>query len=84
MTNKVKPIPDGYHAVTPYLFIKGAGRAIEFYKKVFGAKERLRMQMPGAMPSRMQNWRLAIPSSCSRTNVRRWKPGVRRRLAVLP
>jgi PhnB protein len=47
MTNKVKPIPDGYHAVTPYLFIKGAGRAIEFYKKVFGAKERLRMQMPG-------------------------------------
>lgn len=47
MTNKVKAIPDGYHAVTPYLFIKGAGRAIEFYKKAFGAKERLRLDMPG-------------------------------------
>jgi len=48
MTNKVKPIPEGYHAVTPYLFIKGAGRAMEFYKNVFGAKERLKMQMPGS------------------------------------
>ena len=47
MTNKVKAIPDGYHSVTPYLFIKGAGRAIEFYKKAFGAKERLRLEMPG-------------------------------------
>ena len=36
----VKPNPDGYHSVTPYLFVKGAGRAIEFYKKnVFGATE---------------------------------------------
>jgi PhnB protein len=47
MTNKVKAIPDGYHSITPYLFIKGAGRAIEFYKNVFGAKERLRLEMPG-------------------------------------
>lgn len=47
MTNKVKAIPDGYHAVTPYLFIKDAGRAIEFYKKAFSAKERLRLDMPG-------------------------------------
>src|SRR5688500_7580777 len=38
----VKPIPDGYHQVTPYLAIKGAAQAIDFYKKVFGAKERLR------------------------------------------
>jgi PhnB protein len=41
----VKPIPDGYRSITPYLFIKGAAQAIDFYKKVFGAKER--MLMPG-------------------------------------
>ena len=43
----VKPIPDGYHALTPYLAIRGAARAIEFYKKAFGAKERMRMAGPG-------------------------------------
>jgi PhnB protein len=42
----VKPIPEGYHSITPYLFIKGAAAAIEFYKSVFGATERMRM--PGA------------------------------------
>jgi PhnB protein len=42
----VKPIPDGYHSVTPYLFIKGAAGAIDFYKSVFGAKERVRMPGP--------------------------------------
>ena len=42
----VKPIPDGYATVTPYLIIRGASEAIEFYKKVFGAKERLRIPMP--------------------------------------
>lgn len=42
----VKPIPDGYHSVTPYLYIKGAGAAIDFYKKAFGAKERMRMPGP--------------------------------------
>ena len=35
----VKPIPDGYHSVTPALTIKGAAEAIEFYKKAFGAQE---------------------------------------------
>ena len=34
---KVKPIPDGYHNVTPYLVVDGAAKAIDFYKKVFGA-----------------------------------------------
>jgi len=40
---KAKPIPDGYHSVTPYLIIKGAADAIEFYKKAFGATELFRM-----------------------------------------
>ena len=43
----VKPIPDGYPQVTPYLSIDGAGDAIDFYGKVFGARERMRMPAPG-------------------------------------
>ena len=41
-----KPIPDGYHSITPYLVIDGAARAIEFYKAVFGATELLRFPHP--------------------------------------
>ncbi len=40
---KVQPIPAGYSAVTPYLSIRGAAQAIEFYRKAFGAKEIFRM-----------------------------------------
>ena len=43
----VKPIPDNYPRVTPYLCIKGAAQAIDFYKKAFGATERMRMGAPG-------------------------------------
>jgi len=43
----VKPIPDGYHSVTPYLICRGAANAIEFYKQAFGATEITRMPMPG-------------------------------------
>src|SRR5438128_11637849 len=42
----VKPIPDGYHTVTPYLFVRDAGRAIEFYKQAFGATELMRFPKP--------------------------------------
>jgi len=42
----VKPIPDGYHTVTPYLAVEDAAAAIDYYKKVFGAKERVRMDAP--------------------------------------
>jgi len=42
MAGKVKPIPEGYHTATPYLIVKDAARAIEFYKRAFGAIERLR------------------------------------------
>ena len=44
--SKPKPIPDGYHTATPYLIIKDAAKAIEFYKKAFGAKEMMRMSQP--------------------------------------
>ncbi len=45
MTN-VNPIPTGFHTVTPHLVIKGAAKALDFYKKAFGAKENMRMPMP--------------------------------------
>ena len=43
---KVAPISKGYHAVTPYLSVRGSAAAIEFYKKAFGAKEIMRMPGP--------------------------------------
>lgn len=43
----IKPIPAGYHTLTPYINIKGAVEAIEFYKKAFGAKEIGRITMAG-------------------------------------
>ncbi len=45
----VKPTPDGYHSVTPYLIVKGAAAAIEFYKRAFGATELMRMEGTGGM-----------------------------------
>ncbi len=44
---KAKPIPAGYHAVTPQLVFHDASKAISFYEKVFGAKEISRMPGPG-------------------------------------
>ena len=46
MGKQVKPIPDGYHSITPYLIIKGAAAAIDFYKQAFGAVELMRMTQP--------------------------------------
>ena len=46
MENQVKSIPDGFHTATPYLTVSDAGRAIEFYKKAFGAQEISRMEGP--------------------------------------
>jgi len=57
----VKAIPDGYHSVQPYLHIHGAAEAIEFYKKAFGAKERMRMPQPDG---RIAHAELEIGDSC--------------------
>ena len=46
MSTPVKPIPEGFHTVTPYLTVKGAVQALEFYKRAFGARERFRMMGP--------------------------------------
>jgi PhnB protein len=41
-----QPVPEGYHTVTPYLAVEDASKAIDYYKKAFGAKERVRMDAP--------------------------------------
>ena len=46
MSRKVKPIPDGYQSVSPYLMVRGAAKAIDFYKKALGATERFRFAAP--------------------------------------
>jgi len=45
--SSARPIPDGYHTATPYLIVDDAARAIEFYKKAFGAAEKVRIAAPG-------------------------------------
>ena len=47
MAAAVKPIPEGYHSVTPYLILSNASDAIAFYKKALGAEEIIRMDDPG-------------------------------------
>ena len=47
LKKKVTPIPAGYHSVTPYLTIRDAAQAIDFYKRALGAKELMRMPGPG-------------------------------------
>jgi PhnB protein len=70
----VKPIPDGYHSVTPYLTIDGAAEAIEFYKKAFGAVELFRMAMPdgkvGHAEIRIGNSPVMIGEVCPQTGTR--------------
>jgi uncharacterized glyoxalase superfamily protein PhnB len=46
MAGKVKAVPDGFYTVTPHLIIRDAGKAIDFYKKAFGAEEVFRMPGP--------------------------------------
>ena len=46
MKSNVKPIPYGFSTVTPYLTVRNAAKAIEFYQRAFGAHERYRMAMP--------------------------------------
>jgi PhnB protein len=46
MTRSVEPIPKGYHTITPSLTVRGAEKAIDFYKRAFGAEEFFRMPAP--------------------------------------
>ena len=62
----VKPIPEGYHSITPYLGIQKAAEAIDFYKKAFGAIEVMRLSMPCLLytsPSPRDRQKSRMPSS---------------------
>ncbi|MGB7190579.1 MAG: VOC family protein [Acidobacteriaceae bacterium] len=56
----VKPIPDGYHSIQPYLILKNASAAIDFYKRALGANERMRMEKDG----HIHHAELEIGDSC--------------------
>ena len=43
----VKPVPDGYRSITPYVIVRGGAAAIAFYQKVFGARLRMKLDAPG-------------------------------------
>jgi PhnB protein len=47
MSRASRYIPEGYHSVTPYIVVDGADRAIDFYRRAFGAEELVRMPGPG-------------------------------------
>jgi PhnB protein len=47
MQNNVRPIPEGYHSISPAITCKNAAKAIDFYKEAFGATEMNRMDGPG-------------------------------------
>ena len=59
--SRVKPIPDGYHTLTPYLRVRGGAAAIEFYKRAFGAREVTRMSAPD--PAKVLHAELVIGDS---------------------
>jgi len=46
---KAKPIPEGYHTVTPYLIVRGGAKALDFYVKALGAQELYRLDMGGSI-----------------------------------
>jgi PhnB protein len=68
MADKVRPIPEGYSSVTPYLVVSDGARAIQFYKEALGAKELFRMDMPtggvGHAELRIGDSRIMLADEC--------------------
>ena len=78
----VKPIPDGYHTVTPYMIVKGAAKALEFYKQAFGATEVMRMAGPGGTIGHAEIKIGDSPIMLGRRVSRRWGAAARSRSAA--
>ena len=70
MAGKVNPIPEEYRGATPYLCVKEAARAIEFYKSAFGAREVMRMAQPDGRVGHAE-FESVPRRSCSPTNIRK-------------
>ena len=70
----VKPIPEGYHSLTPYLAVEDASKAIDFYKEAFGAEEIFRMPGPdgkiGHAELRIGDSKLMLSDPFPHSNVR--------------
>jgi len=70
----VKPIPDGYHSVTPHLIVQGAAAAIEFYQRAFNAVELFRVQHDGGVIGHAEiqigNSRVMLADEFPQMNVR--------------
>ena len=77
MPAKVNPIPDDYRAATPYLCVKGAAKAIDFYVRAFGAKEQMRMQQPDG--DRHAEVRIGAAPIMLPTSFPRWNSAARSR-----
>jgi hypothetical protein len=73
---KVKPIPDDYPRVTPHLAVAGASAAIDFYKRVLDATERMRMSAPDGSIAHAEIDKRALEwwrwQASIRTSVRSW------------
>ncbi|HXG10173.1 MAG TPA: VOC family protein [Gemmataceae bacterium] len=70
MSKQVNPIPSGYHTITPYLIVRGAAQAIDFYKRAFGAEEVYRLASPDGQSIwhaevRIGNSMLMLSEECS-------------------
>ena len=76
MTSGVKPVPEGYHSVTPYLVLNDAAGAIEFEQDAFGASELMRMAAPGGRIGHA-SLRSATRASCWPTSFPRWARSAR-------
>jgi PhnB protein len=74
MADCVKAIPEGYHTVTPYLIIRRAADAIDFYKKALGATELMRMPQPdgriGHAELKIGDSHVMLADECPEKNVR--------------
>src|SRR5688572_6259974 len=61
MAKSVRPIPEGYHAVTPYIIVTNAREALKFYHDAFGAKELMHIDGPGG---KIMHAEIRIGNSC--------------------
>ena len=83
MTQK-RPVPEGFHTITPHLDVRGAADAIEFYKKAFGAEEIVRHARPRRQGSCTPRSASATRSSCWPTSSPRWAATRRKSLKGSP
>ncbi len=84
---QVKHVPEGYYTVTPYLVVKGAAQAVDFYKKAFGATELFRMEGPGGTVSHAEiqigNSRIMLGEECPQMGYFGPQPGQRSPVGIM-